>query len=233
MTQKTIKRLWMAAACLMLTIGANASDNKDYKYFIRNDKHVCYCTSGGITVIVDPSPAGICQPAITIINESGSDFVFEPRNIKAFTYGIPKQKNIWERRHVKMWFDCGYSPDKLERDSLEVYSYEKYHRLTSRNLWWGAFIGNVISTVADAVAASDKNGYYWMIERSQRRNEQSSMLRNKALKQIDDSYWRANTIFDGEEHYGFIVVKESLSDQLVLQIPVNGELFEFFVQDWK
>lgn len=233
MTHKAIKQTLLAAVCLLLTVGANATDDKEYKYFIRNDKHVCYCTSGGVTVIVDPSPAGICQPVITIINESGNEFVFEPRDIKAYTYGIPKQKDIWERRHVKMWFDCGYSTDKLERDSLEVFSYEKYRRITSRTQWWGAFISNVILSAADGAVANDNNGLYWMIGRSERRSEQSSMQRNQILKQIDDSYWRTNTIFDGEEHHGFIVIKESLSDQLVLQIPVNGELFEFFVQDWK
>ena len=232
MAHKATKRMILAIAGLLLAFSMRAGDVKEYKYFIRNDVRVHYCTCDGVTVIVDPSDGGICNPAITIINESGHEFLFEPRKIKAFSYAIPKQKDKWERHHVKMWFDCGYEPSLLERDSVTVFTYEQYRRRTSRNIWWGGFISTVGTSAVDAALIKDDYGKYLSAIRQENQMERNSAQRSQALRQIDENYWRSNTIFNGEEHRGYIALKDVLSDQMLLQIPVNGEVFEFFVQSW-
>lgn len=53
------------------------------------------------------------------------------------------------------------------------------------------------------------------------------------IKRIREQYWRANTIFDGEEHEGFIAIKPVKSQYLILDIPVNGENFHFIINNKK
>ena len=65
-------------------IGASVTaqtDQKEYKTFVKNDHHVYYCTHNGVTVVVDPTVDGLFEPHITIINESGHEFLFEPRRL--------------------------------------------------------------------------------------------------------------------------------------------------------
>lgn len=232
MAHRVLKRIMLAVAGLLLTVSMEATDIKEYKYFIRNDARVCYCTSNGVTVIVDPSGGGIYEPAITIVNESGHEILFEPRKIKAFTYGIPKQRHTWERRHVQLWFESGYDAGLLEREPVEVYTYEQYRKRTSRNLWWSGFIAAVGTAVADGALTTDEYGRYDSLIRQDEQIRENREQRSQALRQIDEYYWRSNTIFDGEQHSGFVATENAMSDQVVLQIPVNGELFEFMIQEW-
>ena len=53
------------------------------------------------------------------------------------------------------------------------------------------------------------------------------------MQRIDEGYWRANTIFDMSEHSGFIALKKRKADHIVLEIPVDGEVYTFLVDNRK
>ena len=53
------------------------------------------------------------------------------------------------------------------------------------------------------------------------------------LQRINEGYWRANTIFDMTEHCGFIGLKRRKADHIVLEIPVNGDVYTFLIDDRK
>ena len=72
--------LLMAYGCLSVMA---TQDAKEYKTYVKDNHRVYYCTSQGISIVVDPSPRGLFEPHITIINDSGHDFVFEPKEIRA------------------------------------------------------------------------------------------------------------------------------------------------------
>ena len=67
---------------------ATAQDQKVYKTYVKNDRLVHYCNYKGVTVIVDVTESGIFEPQISIINDTGHEFVFEPKKIKAYCYGV-------------------------------------------------------------------------------------------------------------------------------------------------
>ena len=82
MNKLIISTLLMGFVCL----GAMAEvDTKEYRTYVKNDHHVFYSFHNGIHVIVDPTVGGIFEPHITIINESGRDFVFEPQSTKVLS----------------------------------------------------------------------------------------------------------------------------------------------------
>ena len=70
------------------------------------------------------------------------------------------------------------------------------------------------------------------LDRRDRTNE-FEKAHDEALKRIDEGYWKANTIFDGSEHQGFIAIKPVKTTYLILDIPVDGEMFHFVVDSKK
>ena len=78
--------LLMAYGCLSVMA---TQDAKEYKTYVKDNHRVYYCTNQGISIVVDPSPRGLFEPHITIINDSGHDFVFEPKEIRAYAYAAP------------------------------------------------------------------------------------------------------------------------------------------------
>ena len=227
MTYKKIARTMLTAACLLLAVGLKAEDVKEYKTFIKNDMRVHYCTSNGVTVMVEPSGGDICKPTITIVNESGTDFTFNPSDIKVFTYAIPKQRDRWERHHVQLWFSSGNDPQQLERDPLTLYSFSGQSGTGSVDV--GINSRGIVDELRrirenmNTVSSVERMPYV----------ETRSEREQKNLRSIYVGWWRSNTVFDGEALYGYISIKNDYNDQVILQIPVNGEMFEFFVEGWK
>ena len=134
---------------LMAMIGASATaqtDQKEYKTFVKNDHHVYYCTHNGVTVVVDPTVDGLFEPHITIINESGHEFLFEPKKITAQAYGIPGNTYKSTRYRVERLLEKG---DTLgfEKDVLTIYTPEKYQKKASRTLWWAGLRTSTSSSI--------------------------------------------------------------------------------------
>jgi hypothetical protein len=102
--KKLISSLLMAFVC----IGAMAEqDTKEYKTYVKNDHHVFYCSHNGILVVVDPTIGGLFEPHITIINDSGHEFLFEPKKIKVSAYAIPGNTHKGTRYRTERFLSRG------------------------------------------------------------------------------------------------------------------------------
>ena len=76
MMKKMFTFLLMTVA---FVISASAQDAKEYKTYVKNDRLVHYCNHEGVTVIVDVTESGLFEPQISIINDTGNEFLFEPK----------------------------------------------------------------------------------------------------------------------------------------------------------
>lgn len=228
--KKLISSLLMAFVC----VGAMAEqDTKEYKTFVKNDHHVFYCTHNGIHVVVDPTEGGIFEPHITIINESGHDFVFEPKKIKVQAFAIPGINSKSVRYRTERFLAKG---DTLgfDKDELLVYTPEKYSSKHTKSMWWGNFLGELLVAGVETLASTgDKRTEYWNDVHRDRRMQEAEQARKQEKARISEGYWRANTIFNGEEHEGFIGIKSVSTKYLILDIPVDGENFHFLIDNNK
>ena len=229
MMKKLISSLLMAFVC----VGAMAEqDTKEYKTFVKNDHHVFYCTHNGIHVVVDPTEGGIFEPNITVINESGHDFVFEPKKIKAYAYAIPGINSKSARYRTERFLAKG---DTLgfDKDELVVYTPEKYSKKRTKTMWWSDFIGELVVAGVESIGTTDKRTEYWNDVRRDRRIQDAEDARQLEKARISEGYWRANTIFNYSEHEGFIAIKSVHTQYLILDIPVDGENFHFLIDNNK
>lgn len=228
--KKLISSLLMAFVC----VGAMAEqDTKEYKTFVKNDHEVFYCSHNGIHVVVDPTIGGIFEPHITIINDSGHDFLFEPKKIKVHAFAIPGIKSKSARYRTERFLAKG---DTLgfDKDVLTVYTPEKYSSKQTKSMWWGDFLGEVLVVGVETLASTgNKRTEYWNDVRRDRRMQEQEAARKQERKRISEGYWRANTIFDRSEHEGFIAIKSVDTRYLILDIPVDGENFHFLIDNNK
>lgn len=215
-------------------------DTKEYKTYVKNDRLVHYCNHNGITVVVDVTDDGIFEPHISIINDTGHEILFEPKKIKAYCWGIKNYTFDSGRNLLTHYFDRGMSisdlEDKttLEKDSLRVYTYEKYRRKQSNAIFWGNVLAAAIVGTVDAIAEPNTpEGRYWARAHQEETVAEGEVRRRFELARINEGYWRANTIFDMTEHNGFIGLKKRKTDHIVLEIPVDGEVYTFLVDDRK
>lgn len=218
----------MAFVC----IGAMAEqDTKEYKTYVKNDHHVFYCSHNGILVVVDPTIGGLFEPHITIINDSGHEFLFEPKKIKVSAYAIPGNTYKGTRYRTERFLSKG---DTLcfEKDELQVYTPEKYTKKRVNSIWWSDFLGEVLVAGVETLASTgDKRTEYWNDVRRDRRNQEAEAERKAERERISEGYWKANTIFDCSEHEGFIAIKPIKSQYIILDIPVDGENFHFLIDN--
>lgn len=218
----------MAFVC----IGAMAEqDTKEYKTYVKNDHHVFYCSHNGILVVVDPTIGGLFEPHITIINDSGHEFLFEPKKIKVSAYAIPGNTYKGTRYRTERFLSKG---DTLcfEKDELQVYTPEKYTKKRVNSIWWSDFLGEVLVAGVETLASTgDKRTEYWNDVRRDRRNQEAEAERVAERTRISEGYWKANTIFDCSEHEGFIAIKPIKSQYIILDIPVDGENFHFLIDN--
>ena len=218
----------MAFVC----IGAMAEqDTKEYKTYVKNDHHVFYCSHNGILVVVDPTIGGLFEPHITIINDSGHEFLFEPKKIKVSAYAIPGNTYKGTRYRTERFLSKG---DTLcfEKDELQVYTPEKYTKKRVNSMWWSDFLGEVLVAGVETLASTgDKRTEYWNDVRRDRRNQEAEAERKAERERISEGYWKANTIFDRSEHEGFIAIKPIKSQYIILDIPVDGENFHFLIDN--
>jgi len=208
-------------------------DQKEYKTFVKNDYHVFYCSYQGICVIVDPTAGGLFEPQITIINNSGREFVFEPKKIKAFAYAAPHNTYKETRYRVDQYLEHGGDTSKLLQDSLAIYSPEKYMKKTNNTHWWGNLLGETIVAGIEALGPQDADARFLNQIRREDRIEEADHERQQELKRISEGYWRANTIFNRSEHNGFIAIKPVNSSYLILDIPIENEIFHFVIDNKK
>ena len=218
----------MAFVC----IGAMAEqDTKEYKTYVKNDHHVFYCSHNGILVVVDPTIGGLFEPHITIINDSGHEFLFEPKKIKVSAYAIPGNTYKGTRYRTERFLSKG---DTLcfEKDELTMYTPEKYTKKRVNSMWWSDFLGEVLVAGVETLASTgDKRTEYWNDVRRDRRNQEAEAERKAERERISEGYWKANTIFDCSEHEGFIAIKPIKSQYIILDIPVDGENFHFLIDN--
>ena len=238
--KKLISTLLMAFVCC----GAMAEqDTKEYKIYVKNDHHVFYCTHNGVTVLVDPTVGGIFEPHITIINDSGSEFVFEPQKITASAFAIPGISSKSVRYRVERFLSKG---DTLgfDKDRLKIYTPEKYIKAENRANFWatllvGAIRGAVKVGINAAVGDDNRSPEDRAVDRlledkyDDRFYQEMANEHQQEIKRIKENYWRANTIFDGEEHEGFIAIKPVNSLYVILDIPVGGENYHFVIDNNK
>ncbi len=226
--KKLISSLLMAFVC----IGAMAEqDTKEYKTYVKNDHHVFYCSHNGILVVVDPTIGGLFEPHITIINDSGHEFLFEPKKIKVSAYAIPGNTYKGTRYRTERFLSKG---DTLcfEKDELTMYTPEKYTKKRVNSMWWSDFLGEVLVAGVETLASTgDKRTEYWNDVRRDRRNQEAEAERKAERERISEGYWKANTIFDCSEHEGFIAIKPIKSQYIILDIPVDGENFHFLIDN--
>lgn len=216
-----------------------AQDAKEYKTYVKNDRLVHYCNYNGITVVVDVTDYGLFEPHISIINDTGKEILFEPKKMKAYCFGIKHYGNE-TRNQLTPFFKRGLTISDLEqkttlvKDSIRIYTYEKYYRSQSTAMFWGNALAAVIVGVADAAfEPNTPEGRYWARAHFEEMAEEGNAQRRYELARIDEGYWRANTIFDMSEHTGFVGLKRRKTDHIVLEIPVGDELFTFFVDNKK
>ena len=170
-------------------------DTKEYGVYVKNDHHVFYCSHNGIHVVVDPTIGGIFEPHITIINETGHNFVFEPQKIKVYAFGIPGNTYKDTRYRVELFLEKGDTLG-LEKDELKLYTPEKYSKKRSNSMWWGDFLGELVVAGVESIGPQDPNSQYWNDVRRERRIEDAEDARQLEKARISEGYWRANTIFD-------------------------------------
>ena len=226
--KKLISSLLMAFVC----IGAMAEeDTKEYKTYVKNDHHVFCCSHNGILVVVDPTIGGLFEPHITIINDSGHEFLFEPKKIKVSAYAIPGNTYKGTRYRTERFLSRG---DTLcfEKDELTMYTPEKYTKKRVNSMWWSDFLGEVLVAGVETLASTgDKRTEYWNDVRRDRRNQEAEAERKAERARISEGYWKANTIFNCSEHEGFIAIKPIKSQYIILDIPVDGENFHFLIDN--
>ena len=227
--KKLISSLLLAFVCA--TAMAEA-DTKEYKTYVKNDHYVFYCSHNGVHVIVDPTVGGIFEPHITIINESGHDFVFEPKKIKVQAFAIPGNTYKDTRYRVERFLERG---DTLgfEKDELTMYTPEKYSSKRNTSMWWGSFLGEVLIAGVESLTTRDQYDRYWNDVDRRKRIDEDETERKQELKRISEGYWRANTIFDHSEHEGFIGIKKVKTKHIILDIPVDGENYHFVIDNNK
>ena len=227
--RKLISTLLMAFVCCAAMA---EQDTKEYGVYVKNDHHVFYCSHNGIHVVVDPTIGGIFEPHITIINESGRDFLFEPKNIKVHVFAIPgidaKSVRYCTERFLNKGDTLGF-----EKDELLVYTPEKYSKKRSKSMWWGSFLGEVLIAGVESLTTHDDYDSYWNDVDRRKRIDEDEAERKLELKRISEGYWRANTIFDNSEHEGFIAIKKVKTKYLILDIPVDGENYHFLIDNNK
>jgi len=228
--KKVITCLLMTFCCINIFA---EQDAKDYKTFVKDDHHVYYCSYHGICVIVDPTAGGLFEPHITIINNSGHDFVFEPKMIKAFAYAAPYNTSKDTRYRVDMYLERGGDASKLEQDELTIYSPEKYMKKSNRAHWWGNLLAETVIAGVEAIGPQDAQTRYFNQERREDRMKEADTERQQEMKRISEGYWRANTIFNHSEHNGFIAIKPIKSSYLILDIPIENENFHFVIDNKK
>ena len=192
------------------------TDAKEYKTYVKNNYKVFYCTHEGVSVVVDPTEGGLFEPHISIINKSGHEIMFEPKDIRAYAYAIP-----------------GNTVKSTETDSLKIYTPKQYRKKQSSASWWAMVLTEVVVAGVEQLGPQDdvtrmENALY-----RRDRNNEFVKAHDEALKRIDEGYWKANTIFDGSEHQGFIAIKPVKTTYLILDIPVDGEMFHFVVDSKK
>ena len=223
-----------------ISVSTMGQDTKEYKTYVKNDRLVHYCNHNGITIVVDVTYNGLFEPHISIINDTGHEILFEPKKIKAYCYGIKNYALDSGRNYLTQYFDRGMSLSDLEekttlvKDSLSIYSFEKYGRKKSNAIFWGNVLASAIVATADAIAEPNTpEGRYWTRAHQEEIVAEGEVRRRFELARINEGYWRANTIFDMTEHNGFIGLKKRKTDHIVLEIPVDGEVFTFFVDNRK
>ena len=222
---------------LMATMGhlnlMAETDAKEYKTYVKNNYKVFYCTHEGVSVVVDPTEDGLFEPHISIINNSGHEIMFEPKDIRAYAYAIPGNTAKSTRYRVGTFLDRGGDASRLETDSLKIYTPKQYRKKQSRTNWWAMVLTEVVVGSVEQLGPQDdvtrmENALY-----RRDRNNEFVKMQQEDKRRVDEGYWKANTIFDGSEHQGFIAVKPVKTEYLILDIPVDGEIFHFVVDSKK
>ena len=118
----------------------------------------------------------------------------------------------------------------LVKDSLRVYTFEKYANKQSNAIFWGNVLAQTLVATVDAVVQPNTpEARYWARAHQEEMAANGEAARAYELQRINEGYWRANTIFDMTEHSGFIGIKRRKADHIVLEIPVDGEVYSFLI----
>ena len=215
---------------IMLSTTLQASAEKVYKSFVKDGRTIYYCQNEGLTVTFDPYGGDCFCPYIGISYDGQEEFLFNPEDIVAYTYKVPKVRYD-QRYHSRKFVECGVDVDRLEKDTLQVLPFTRYKKKVSRNSLWGLVAENIIDGAGTGLVMDSTDDMDAYIERDnlERRNDQRLNERKDLLRQIDEDYWRANTIFPGTDHIGFINIKKKNTDYMHIVIPVNGDTYEFDV----
>ena len=214
----------------MLCTTMQASAEKVYKTYVKDGRTVYYCQNEGLTVTFDPYVNNCFSPYIGISYDGMEEFLFNPEDIVVYTYKVPKVRKD-QRYRSRKFVECNVDVDRLEKDTLQVLPFVQYRKKVSRNSLWGTILVNAIDGTGTATvmeATDDMNAY---IERDklERRYDERWDNRKDMLRLIDEEYWRANTIFPGTDHLGFVNIKHKNTDYMHVVIPVNGDTYEFDV----
>lgn len=227
------KNVFLTLLFVVSSINAMGQDTKDYRTYVKNDRLVHYCNYRGITVVVDVTGSGLFEPHISIINDTGHEILFEPKKIRAYCYAI-KNQGKETRNLLTRYFDQNVDKSPLVKDSLKVYTYEKYYRKESNAIFWGNVLASAIVAIADAVAEPNTPESRYVARAHQEEIMVEGEIRRRyELRRINEGYWRANTIFDMSEHSGFIGLKKRKTDHIVLEIPIDGEVYTFLIDNRK
>lgn len=213
---------------LALATASASAGEKVYKTFVRNGRTVYYCQHDGLTVTFDPFANNVFEPVIGISNDRAEEILFEPTHIQVFVYTIPGVHKDYCHK-VQDFLRRNGSKELLTTDTMKVLTYKEYRKKISRSTWWANFAASVIDGTANAYMVNSANGAEnFMAQHDlEYRSEERNQLRREALQQVDEEYWRTNTIFPATSHFGFVRIKQLPTDNMRVRIPVNGENYDF------
>lgn len=133
---------------------------------------------------------------------------------------------------LKRYFDLKWDLSLLTRDSLQVYSKEKYRKTRDCQLMWNNILSLVMSSAIEgAFVSNTPEKDYWIRLHGEANSTEGVTEWMSQVKTIDDDYWQTNTIMNMTSHRGFIGIKRRKTDHIVLEIPVNGELYTFLIRE--
>ena len=224
-----MEKLFLLMTALLCS-SLQASAEKVYKTYVKDGRTVYYCQDEGLTVTFDPYDGNGFSPYIGISYDGEEEFLFNPEDIVAYTYRVPKVRHD-QRYHSRKFVECGVDVDRLEKDTLPVLPYAQYRKKISRKSFWEMLASNMVDAAGTSLAmkSGDDTEAYIQRDKLELRNDERAFNRAEQLRLIDEDYWRANTIFPGTYHLGYINIKHKKTDYLHVVIPVNGDTYEFDV----
>ncbi len=234
----------------------NATPIKEISYYFKEGSLVEYYEDNGLKVAVllsiDNTYGKYFQANILIQNTTGKQINFDPtiisakvgnkngKDVKVLTYAEymkkVKKKQSWNAFAVSFSesmaaSNAGYSVSSTTGSSVgrsssfgSAYGYSgnTYSSVYGSTYSYGAAYSKSNTLSYNAGAAYDAN---------QNASKNISNYQNqqyKIKKSLSDGYMKLNTIMNEDEYVGYVNIDYEKTDDLIIDIPLNGKVYHFF-----